>query len=169
MSEKYNSAVVDALIPIFSSRDRTKTPLRSPIEPSSLTQYLGTTNRLRPLVPAGAPTGRANTRWTMFSGQSKSPLVMNRLVPVIVQVPSPLSVALVRAAPTSEPASGSVRTIVAPHLRWIIGTTKRARCAGVAISSRIAAKNGPEVKKNAAGLAPTNISDADHDTDGGAP
>ena len=43
---------------------------------------------------------------------SDSALVMKRLTPLIVQVPSSFGVALVRPAPTSEPASGSVSTIV---------------------------------------------------------
>ena len=43
---------------------------------------------------------------------SDSALVMKRLTPSIVQVPSAFWVALVRPAPTSDPASGSVSTIV---------------------------------------------------------
>jgi len=33
----------------------------------------GTMNRLMPLVPCGAPSIRASTRWTMFSVRSCSP------------------------------------------------------------------------------------------------
>ena len=43
---------------------------------------------------------------------SDSPEVMKRLTPVTFQVPSSFWTALVRPAPTSEPASGSVSTIV---------------------------------------------------------
>jgi hypothetical protein len=63
-------------------------------------------------VPAPAPSGRARTKWTTLSTMSDSPLVMKRLTPVMFQVPSSFCVALVRPAPTSEPASGSVSTIV---------------------------------------------------------
>ncbi len=66
----------------------------------------------RPFVPGPAPSGRARTKWTTLSVMSDSAEVMNRLTPVIVHVPSPLSTAFVRPAPTSEPASGSVSTIV---------------------------------------------------------
>src|SRR4051812_19917509 len=73
-------------------------------------------NRDRPLVPGppapSTPDGRASTRCTMLSHRSLSPEVMKRLTPVMFQVPSSLGVALVRPAPTSEPASGSVSTIV---------------------------------------------------------
>ena len=56
----------------------------------------------------------------MFSNRSSvSPLVMNRLTPSMCQVPSGCWIALVRPAPTSEPASGSVSTIVAAQLRSI--------------------------------------------------
>ena len=78
-------------------------------------------NMERPLVPGpptpSTPAGRASTRWTMFSLRSCSPEVMKRLTPSMFHEPSALGVALLRPAPTSEPASGSVRTIVAPHSR----------------------------------------------------
>ena len=48
----------------------------------------------------------------MLSHMSDSADVMNRLTPVMCHVPSGCWTALVRPAPTSEPASGSVRTIV---------------------------------------------------------
>ena len=48
----------------------------------------------------------------MFSSRSCSPLVMNRLTPSMCHEPSGWRSARVRPAPTSEPASGSVRTIV---------------------------------------------------------
>ena len=53
----------------------------------------------------------------MFSLMSCSAEVMNRFTPVMFHEPSSLSVAFERPAPTSEPASGSVSTIVAPHWR----------------------------------------------------
>ena len=61
----------------------------------------------------------------MFSAASKSPLVMKRLTPSISQTSPPTCRALVRAAPTSLPASGSVSTIVPPQRRSIIAGTKR--------------------------------------------
>ena len=42
---------------------------------------------------------------------------MKRLTPSMCQVPSACWTALVRPAPTSEPASGSVSTMVAPQPR----------------------------------------------------
>ena len=53
----------------------------------------------------------------MFSLMSCSAEVMKRLTPSMFQEPSSFWVALARPAPTSEPASGSVSTIVAPHWR----------------------------------------------------
>ena len=53
----------------------------------------------------------------MFSLMSCSAEVMKRLTPSMFQEPSSFSVALARPAPTSEPASGSVSTIVQPHCR----------------------------------------------------
>ncbi len=57
----------------------------------------------------------------MLSVRSCSPQVMNSLVPVIRQVPSSSCSARVRTAPTSEPASGSVSSMVpfhSPVSRW---------------------------------------------------
>ena len=71
-------------MPIFSSIEPQETPLRAPSEPSSLTASLGTTNSEMPLVPAGAPSMRASTRWMMFSAMSCSPAEMKILVPVIL-------------------------------------------------------------------------------------
>ena len=118
---KVSSQVAETFRPILCSSPVTNTPLRSPGSPvSGSSRNLGTTNRLRPLVPGPAPSGRASVRCRMFSKTSSlSPLVMNRLTPSMCQVPSPWSTALVRPAPTSEPASGSVSTIVAPQLRSI--------------------------------------------------
>ncbi len=53
----------------------------------------------------------------MFSVRSLSAEVMKRLTPSMFQVPSSFGVALVRPAPTSEPASGSVSTMVVFHCR----------------------------------------------------
>ena len=104
-----------ALIPILCSIDTQLTSLRSPSEPSSLTRNLGTMKHEMPLVPGGASGTRARTRCTMLSARSCSPKEMKILVPVMRQVPSSAGTARVRSAPTSEPASGSVRFMVPVH------------------------------------------------------
>ncbi len=65
-----------------------------------------------PRVPEGAPGRRASTRWQTFSTRSLSPQVMKIFCPLMAKLPSPLSTALARSAPTSDPACGSVRFIV---------------------------------------------------------
>ena len=107
-----------------------------------MTMNLGTRNMDSPLVPGPAPSGRASTRWKMFSVMSCSPLVMNRLTPSMCQVPSGCSVALVRPAPTSEPASGSVSTMVEPHLRSMACSANHF-CSGVPMFHSRWAKAGP--------------------------
>src|SRR5680860_506479 len=82
-SIKLSSQVEEPLMPIFFSRDPQMTAFLSPREPSSLTLYLGTRNRLMPLIPGGASGRRARTRWMMFSVKSWSPAVMNILFPLI--------------------------------------------------------------------------------------
>ena len=61
----------------------------------------------------------------MLSARSCSALVMKRLTPSMCQVPSSCSIARVRPAPTSEPASGSVSTMVAPHSRSMACSANR--------------------------------------------
>ena len=61
----------------------------------------------------------------MLSARSCSALVMKRLTPSMCQVPSGCSMARVRPAPTSEPASGSVSTMVAPHSRSMAWAANR--------------------------------------------
>ncbi len=72
----------------------------------------------------------------MFSVRSCSPLVMKRLTPSMCQVPSGCRTAFARPAPTSEPASGSVRTMVAPQLRSMASSAKRF-CSGVPTCHRV--------------------------------
>ena len=50
--------------------------------------------------------------WMIWSLRPPSAEVMKRLTPSMFQVPSAFWVALERPAPTSEPASGSVSTMV---------------------------------------------------------
>ena len=57
-----------------------------------------------------------------LSESSESPEVMKRLTPSMCHEPSSCLTALVRPAPTSEPASGSVSTIVAPQPRSAAST-----------------------------------------------
>ena len=63
-----SSQVAEALMPILCSTLVHTMPLRAPRLPSASTQYLGTMNIDRPLVPGLPPTGRARTMWTMFAG-----------------------------------------------------------------------------------------------------
>jgi hypothetical protein len=104
----------------------------------------------------------------MFSVRSCSPEVMNRLTPSRCQVPSGCCTALVRPAPTSEPASGSVSTIVAPHPRSIIISAQRF-CCSVPLRCTTAAKLGPAMYMKAAGFDPRISSDAAHCTVAGMP
>ena len=118
---------------------------------------LGTRNRLRPLVPGppapSTPTGRASTRWRMFSARSCSPAVMKRLTPSMFQVPSLLGVALVRPAPTSEPASGSVSIMVAPQrFSAAISAIRLSRSVPCSQTTRVAV--GKPTYVHNVGLAP---------------
>ena len=70
-------------MPILRSIAPQETPFCAPSAPSSPTRIFGTTKSEMPLVPAGAPSMRASTRWMMFSARSCSPAEMKILVPVI--------------------------------------------------------------------------------------
>ncbi len=82
---------------------------------------------------------------------------MNRLTPSMFQEPSSLGVALARPAPTSEPASGSVSTIVVPHSRSTMICAMRlsrslpARCT-------TPANGGPAAYIHTGAFAPSTIS-----------
>ena len=102
----------------------------------------------------------------MFSVRSCSPEVMNRLTPSMCQLPSSCSVALVRPAPTSEPASGSVSTMVAPQPRsmmWCAIFWSRS----VPLRQSTCAKLGPAAYMCTGGLAPSTSSAAAQRSDGG--
>ena len=71
-------------MPILCSIEPHITPLRAPTEPSAFTKNFGTINSVMPLVPSGAPSMRASTRWITFSAMSCSPAEMKILVPVIL-------------------------------------------------------------------------------------
>ena len=83
-----------------------------------------------------APGGRC-----CRSGRAR-PEVMNRFTPSMCQVPSGCCTALVRPAPTSEPASGSVSTIVAPHCCSIMSSASFF-CSGVPWSCRTCGEGRP--------------------------
>ena len=71
-------------MPIFSSIEPQETPLRVPGLPSALSMNFGTMNSEMPLVPSGAPSMRASTRWTMLSAMSCSPAEMKIFWPEIL-------------------------------------------------------------------------------------
>jgi len=104
----------------------------------------------------------------MFSVRSCSAEVMNRFTPSMCQLPSSCSTAFVRPAPTSEPASGSVSTIVAPQPRSIMISAQRF-CCSVPLRWMTEAKFGPAMYMKTAGLEPRISSAAAHCTDGGIP
>src|ERR1700742_4249426 len=158
-----SSQVADTLRPILCSTFVTYTPLRSPSSPvSKSNRNLGTKNSDSPLVPGPAPSGRASTRWKMFSNRSpESPEVMNRLTPSMCQEPSSCSTALVRPAPTSEPASGSVSTMVEPQPRSA-AMTAHFFCSSVPRWCRIWEKPAPPAYIHTAGLAPSRCSCSAH-------
>jgi hypothetical protein len=103
----------------------------------------------------------------MFSAMSCSAQVMNRLTPSMCHVPSGWRMALVRPAPTSEPASGSVSTMVAVHRRSIACSANRF-CSGVPSRHSRWAKTGPLEYIQTAGLAPRTSSATAQPSDRGA-
>ena len=82
---------------------------------------------------------------------------MKRFTPVMFQVPSSLAVALARPAPTSEPASGSVSTIVVFQPRstisWAILWSR-----SLPLRCTTPANIGPAPYIQIAGLAPSTSS-----------
>src|SRR5215475_6801296 len=79
----------------------------------------------------------------MLSAMSCSALVMNRFTPSMCHEPSGCGIAFVRPAPTSEPASGSVSTMVEPQR---FATNSRAHCFCSSVPSRhnVVANDGPD-------------------------
>ena len=103
----------------------------------------------------------------MLSLRSCSAEVMNRLTPSMCHEPSACSIALVRPAPTSEPASGSVSTMVEPQW-WSIISWASCFWAALPISYIRAANAGPLLYMCTAGLAPSTISTVAQYSDRGA-
>src|SRR6201995_3344046 len=103
----------------------------------------------------------------MLSVRSCSPEVMKRLTPSMCQEPSACGIARVRPAPTSEPASGSVSTMVEPHC---FSTKSLAHffCSSVPSVSTTCAKDGPEEYIQTGALAPTKFSARFHQRTRGA-
>ena len=104
----------------------------------------------------------------MFSAMSCSPQVMNRFTPSMCQVPSGCAMALVRPAPTSEPASGSVSTIVEAQPRSTAIWANRF-CSGVPTHHSTCAIDGPLAYIQIAGLAPSTSSAMAQCRERGAP
>src|SRR3954451_22618007 len=103
----------------------------------------------------------------MLSVRSCSPEVMNRLTPSMCHEPSGCGIALVRPAPTSEPASGSVSTMVEPHC---LSTNSCAHlfCSSVPSVCTTDAKDGPDEYIQTGALAPRMFSARAHQSARGA-
>jgi hypothetical protein len=67
---------------ILCSMPLQKIPLRAPNWPWASSRCLETTNKLMPLLPAGASGKRANTKCTMLLTKSWSPELMKILLPL---------------------------------------------------------------------------------------
>lgn len=93
----------------------------------------------------------------MFSDMSCSPEVMKRFTPSMCQEPSSCCTAFVRPAPTSEPASGSVSTIVEPHC-FSTAISAIFFWSSLPSSKRMPAKAGPEEYIHTAGFEPSSSS-----------
>ena len=98
---------------------------------------------------------------------SCSAVVMNRLTPSMCQVPSGCWIALVRPAPTSEPASGSVSTIVAPHRPLDHPLGDLALLLGAEAVDDVRERSSPEAYMCTAGLEPSTSSATAHRRLGG--
>src|SRR5258708_4829060 len=98
-------------MPILCSIEPQVTPLRAPSAPSALTKIFGTTNSDTPLIPAGAPSLRARTKWMVLSARSCSPAEMKIFVPGIFLLPSASFAAFVRNQPRTLPPCGSRRLL----------------------------------------------------------
>ena len=94
--------------------------------------------------------------WTIWS-VVPSAEVMNRLTPSMFQVPSGFWVALVRPAPTSDPASGSVSTIVV-FQPWSTISWAILRSRSLPLRHSTPANIGPAPYIQTAGLAPSTSS-----------
>jgi hypothetical protein len=86
---------------------------------------------------------------------------MKRLTPSMCHEPSGCGTALVRPAPTSEPASGSVSTMVEAH-RFSANSWAHFFCSGVPSCHSVCAKEGPEAYIQTGALAPRTSSASDH-------
>ncbi len=92
---------------------------------------------------------------------------MKRLTPSMCQEPSGCGMARVRPAPTSEPASGSVSTIVEPHC-FSTKSLAHSFCSGVPSTYSVWANDGPEAYIQIGALEPSTPSANDHHSVRGA-
>ena len=69
-SPKLSTQVAEPLMPILCSRALIDTSFDFSSVPSAFARTLGTMKSVSPLVPGGAPSTRASTRWTMSSARS---------------------------------------------------------------------------------------------------
>jgi len=103
----------------------------------------------------------------MFSESWLSALVMKRLTPSMFQEPSSFWVALVRPAPTSEPASGSVSTMVVfqpfSTMTWAIRLSR-----SLPLRCTTPANEGPAAYIQIGALDPRTISPIAQLSDDGA-
>ncbi len=122
------------------------------MEPSSLTQYLGTIKQDIPAVPGLASGVLANTRWIMLETRSWSPEVIKHFCPLILYRPG-VSVGkhLVATAPTSEPAPGSVKHMEPPHSPVYILGKKRSFSSSEALNCITV--EAPWVRHHKSGMA----------------
>ncbi len=102
-------------MPIFSSSPAHLKALRWPGAPEASGRNLGVMNSDRPRVPAGAPSVRASTSWTVLGVKSCSPPDIQIFSPLILHEPSSALTALVRISPRSVPHCGSVRFMAPDH------------------------------------------------------
>jgi hypothetical protein len=92
---------------------------------------------------------------------------MNRFTPSMCHEPSACGIARVRPAPTSEPASGSVSTMVEPHC---FSTKSWAHfcCSGVPSFCTTDANDGPDEYIQTGAFAPSTFSARPHQKARGA-
>src|SRR3954463_6411740 len=103
----------------------------------------------------------------MLSLMSCSPEVMKRFTPSMCHEPSACGMALARPAPTSEPASGSVSTMVEPHC-FSTKSLAHCFCSSVPWLRTTEAKDGPDEYIQTGALAPRMFSASAHHSARGA-
>lgn len=92
---------------------------------------------------------------------------MKRFTPSMCQVPSGCWIARARPAPTSEPASGSVSTIVEPHC-LSMKSLAHFFCRSLPSTCSTCAKDGPEAYIQTGAFEPSTSSASAHQRARGA-